>query len=155
MSGTVNGLLGVETARDLKKGYRVATDVRSCGGRPVHTFLITHLPIPQDDDDAWDWIDELDESSEAVDAITQPILLALIDRLLARHPEDYADADWEKCVWAEGPLRNCGTNDFVCVSVSGRHIDEGVQAFLVETALSLRLTVFDTESNDIHRPGDE
>jgi hypothetical protein len=117
----------------------------------MHTFLITHLPVPRDDEEAWDWIDSLEESNEPIDSISEPKFLNLIDILLARYPEDFPQDQWEKIVWAEGPLRRCGTNNILYVSVSGRHLNIGAQELLVQSARSLGLTSFDTESNEIHR----
>lgn len=118
----------------------------------MHSFMITHLEVPENDAEAWDWIESLDESSDQPDAITEPKLLALIDFLLTQFPENYPDEEWEKCVWAEGPMYRCGNDNVLWVSVSGRLLDKGVQKFLVDSARSFGLVSFNTESNEIIRP---
>ena len=61
----------------------------------MHSFMITHLEVPENDAEAWDWIESLDESSDQPDSITEPKLLALIDFLLTQFPENYPDEEWE------------------------------------------------------------
>lgn len=117
----------------------------------AYKIVVTVSPVPTDNEQAWKWIDVL---AKTVDKNPPQIFHELIDQLLARYPcysELLAQGRQKEAVWSDGPLRN---NIELLAPVIGmweRRVDEAVP-FLIETANSFGLTVFDPNTEIIHRP---
>src|SRR5262249_18844694 len=78
----------------------------------------------------------------------------LIDRLTARYPCfcDLPDEEIDDGAWSDGPLRNNAEYAMTVLGLASDHVEE-VQPFVVETANSLGLIVFDEQQGRIYRPG--
>ena len=119
----------------------------------MHSFMVVRLPVPLGDDEARDFIHRIDDEQSQREPLAVEFL-PFIAKLTERYPEftQLPADDFESSVWAEGPLIRCGSGDLLWVSVSGRHLDKGVEEFLVATSRLFGFTALDTESGNVHRP---
>jgi hypothetical protein len=119
-----------------------------------YAVMITVPPIPKDDEEAWDWIHELDESLYGKEVPLSAELRGLITELVKTYPRyaDLADGRKEDCVWAEEPLESNGHGRVLHIAFSGRHNIDPIHAHVVKVAKRLGLVVFDGQLSEIHRP---
>jgi hypothetical protein len=105
-------------------------------------------PVPDDDAEAWEALDELIEQEGPRPAVFQE----LHDRLTARYPCmcSVPDDEIDDTVWSDGPLINDFLHRAAVLGISYSRVDE-VLPFLVETANDLGLVVFDWATETIHR----
>ncbi len=116
-----------------------------------YKVVITVSPVPADEEQAWKWLDVL---AKTVDTNPPQLFHELIDRLLSRYhcyTELLAQGRQKESVWSDGPLRN---NIELLAPVIGIFDDRVGEAlpFLIDTANQLELTVFDPQTETIHRP---
>jgi hypothetical protein len=115
-----------------------------------YNVAIVVPPIPSDDAEAWAVIDEMIEQQGPRPSVFQE----LHDRLTARYPcmcavpEDQID----DTVWSDGPLINNFLHRAAVLGMSYSRVEE-VLPFLIATANSLGLVVFDWDTERIYRPG--
>ena len=113
-----------------------------------YTVAIVIPPVPADDRTAWAVVDGLIAESGARSAVFQQ----LHDQLTARFPcicslpDDLVDDG----VWSDGPLINNFGHRAAVLGIVFSRVDE-VLPFLLQTATQLGLTVFDWQTNQIHR----
>lgn len=116
-----------------------------------YNVAICTPPLPAEDDKAWDGLDSLINEQGA----PPPVFRELHDALTALHPcictlpDDKVD---EKGVWSDGPLWNDFGHCAAVLGMTWSRVEE-VLPFLVRTANSLGLTVFDWGGPTIYRPG--
>lgn len=116
-----------------------------------YNVAVASEPIPEEKAEAWSWIGVAAESD---DPSPPKIFHDLIDRLTARYPcicdldDDVVD---ELGVWSDGPLRNNIMRKAPVLGIVHARVDE-VLPFLIKTANSLGLTVFDWATETIYRP---
>jgi hypothetical protein len=116
-----------------------------------YNVALAREPVPANDAEAWAWIGT---AAETPDAAPPQVFHDLVDCLTARHPcicdlaDDVVD---DLGVWSDGPLRNNIMLKAPVLGVVYSRVDD-VLPFLIETANSLGLTVFDWATDTIHRP---
>jgi hypothetical protein len=106
-------------------------------------------PISPKDDDAWAEINIL------IDEIG-PISKEFIDlhrQLTSRYPclSDLSDNEIDDGVWSDGPLINNFGHRAAVLGIVSSRVDE-VLPFLITTANSMNMAVFDWATEQIHRP---
>jgi hypothetical protein len=115
-----------------------------------YNVAICTPPVPLDDTAAWAGLDDLIN----LQGSPPPVFRELHDLLTARYPcictlpDDRVDEDG---VWSDGPLWNDFGHRTAVLGVTWSRVEE-VLPFLVRTANSLGLTVFDWGARAIHRP---
>jgi hypothetical protein len=115
-----------------------------------YTVAVVAPPIPADDAEAWQELDALIDQHGPVPGVFR----TFHDRLTARYPClcSLPDDKVDDGVWSDGPLwNNFGRRAAVLGMVYSR-VDEVLQ-YLIESATSLDLAVFDWTTNLVHRPG--
>jgi hypothetical protein len=114
-----------------------------------YDVAIVATDIVSADADAWLRLDALIEQQG--DAPLQ--FQRLHDRIVARYPclSMLSDEAAEDCVWSSGPLWSGFSPVAAVLSIRHPRADE-VVPFVVETARSLGLSVFDWTTRHIHRP---
>ncbi len=105
-------------------------------------------PIPADDTAAWGVVDGLLEQNGLRPAVFQE----LHDRLTARYPCmcSVPDDQIDDTVWSDGPLINNFGHRAAVLGMSHSRVEE-VLPFLVETANTLGLVVFDWATESVYR----
>ena len=114
-----------------------------------YNVAICTPPLPKRDEDAWQVIDLLiDQEGEP-----PPVFRQLYEKLTAKYPciVEVPDPSVNPGVWSDGPLWN---NFGLRVAVLGMVYSRVGEAlpFVIETANSLGLTVFDWTGPVIYRP---
>lgn len=114
-----------------------------------YTVAVVVPPIPDHDDEAWQALDALIEQQGPAPSVFQ----TLHDRLTARYPClcSLPDDQIDDGVWSDGPLWNNFGHRAAVLGMVYSRADE-VSPFLIETAISLDLAVFDWTTNQVHRP---
>ena len=103
-------------------------------------------PLPASDAEAWKLYPTLSEEAEP-----QPeIFHELIARLAERYPWTFPDEEWDKLVWSISPLTNCIRHRVTELCMTYPSVAE-VAPFVVETAISLGLDVFEPQLTWIYR----
>lgn len=115
------------------------------------TFAIAGPDLPESDDEAREAISRMAQTD-----VNEPaeVFNTLLDRLTEKHPciTDLPDEDVDELgVWLDGPLRPVRQEAPVLGLVSDRV--SSVLPFVIDTANSLGLTVYDFQTGDVHRPG--
>ncbi len=107
-------------------------------------------PVPTDDDAAWGEVDGFISAEGAVPTVFRD----LHDQLTARYPCicDLPEDQFDDGVWSDGPLWNNFGHRAAVLGISWPRVEE-VLLFLVQTANSLGLTVFDWGGPSIYRAG--
>ena len=107
-------------------------------------------PVPEEDDVAWQAVDGMIDSP----GTPPPVFRHLHDLLTARYPCicTLPDDKVEEGVWSDGPLWNDFGYRAAVLGVIWSRVEE-VLPFLVRTANSLGLVVFDWGGPTIYRPG--
>ena len=112
--------------------------------------------VPADDTAAWDFSETLRGRYFDDDRPVSPQLLALHAALTARYPclSSYGpdDDDIDSCAWSDGPLINNFSSDMVALGLSGGPQREAVRDFVIHSAHTLGLTVFDPQAGSVSRP---
>jgi hypothetical protein len=113
-----------------------------------YTVVIVKQPIPDNDDAAWQFMQEL--ADRPCQEPVPHVYHKLIDRLTAVYPCicELEDSDG---AWSDGPLRN---NVGPAMTLLGLNVDRvsEVMPFVVKTANDLGLVVFDEQEGHIYRP---
>jgi hypothetical protein len=114
-----------------------------------YNVAICTPPVPADDDDAWASVNGLIDANGEV----PPVFRELHDLLTAKYPCicTLPDDEVDNGVWSDGPLWNDFGHRAAVLGVSWSRVEEGLP-FLVRTANSLGLTVFDWGGPTIYRP---
>ena len=112
-----------------------------------YNVAICIAPVPTDDHTAWEVLDSLISAQ----GTPPPIFRELDDVLTARYPCICNRVD-DDGVWSDGPLWNDFGNRAAVLGMIWSRVEE-VLPFLVRTANSLGLTVFDWGGPTIYRPG--
>jgi hypothetical protein len=114
-----------------------------------YNVAIIIAPVPTLDAAAWEAVHSLIEQPGPVPAIFQQ----LHDQLTARYPCmcSVPDDQIDDTVWSDGPLINNFLHRAAVLGISYSRVDE-VLPFLIETANSLGLIVFDWATERIYRP---
>lgn len=114
-----------------------------------YTIAIVESPIPADDAEAWNALDAL---TEAEGPVPQG-LRSLHDRLTERYAclSSLSDDEIDDGVWSDGPLWNNFAAQAAVLGVVYSRVEE-VLPFIIDTAASLGLAVFDWSTGHIHRP---
>ena len=117
-----------------------------------YNVAILKPPVPEDDATAWQFLREVAERQPRSEV--PQVFHTLIDRLTARYPCicDLPDERVDDGAWSDGPLRNNAGHAVTVLGLAPPRVHE-VQPFLVETANSLGLVVFDEQEGKIYRPG--
>jgi hypothetical protein len=113
-----------------------------------YDIAIVSGPVPRRDKDAWSELEALiDESGPAPETFR-----ILHERLTQRYPciTMLGDGNEDIGVWKDGPLWNSFGHRAAHLGLVSNRADE-VLPFLVETSISLNLTVFDWVTQQIHR----
>lgn len=115
-----------------------------------YTIDIIHVPIPDDDVDAWDFLDnDLRVSSEDDQRPLPDDVQELYRRLTARYP---CITENENGPWSDGPLIEDFGHDLTILGLSFSRVEE-VLPFVIATANDLGFPVFDGQDERFHRPG--
>lgn len=114
-----------------------------------YTVVICLPPIPIEDKQAWDQVEEVVERKGSI----PPIMHTLLDRLTARYPcpGTLSNGQADQSVWCEGPLSNTLGPQAAVLNLSSACVEE-VLPFVVETAMELGMIVLDPQDGCIHRP---
>ena len=117
-----------------------------------YNVAILKMPVPEDDAQAWNTLGEV--ARRPAEGEVPHVFHQLIDRLTERYPCicDLSDDDVNDGAWSDGPLRNNATPNMTVLGIVSSKVQE-VQPFVVETATSLGLVVFDEQAGAIYRPG--
>lgn len=113
-----------------------------------YNIAVVVPPLPVTDADAWNAVDSLIEQQGSPPAIFRE----LHDRLTARFPclSSLPDDQIDDGAWSDGPLWNNFGHRAAVLGMSYSRVDD-VLPFLIETANSLNLAVFDWATEQIHR----
>lgn len=117
----------------------------------AYKVAITVSPAPADDEQAWDWVTAL---AKVVDNSPVQVFHRLVDQLLAHYPCYsllLAQGRQKESVWSDGPLRNNIERLAPVIGIREDRVDEALP-FLIDRANQLGLTVFDPQTEMIHRP---
>jgi hypothetical protein len=114
-----------------------------------YTVAIVIPPVASDDATAWKEVDKLIEEEGPRPEIFQ----SLHDQLTTRYPClcSLPDEKVDDGVWSDGPLINNFSHRAAVLGISLNR--ETVLPFVIETANSLNLVVFDWQTEAIHRGG--
>jgi hypothetical protein len=114
-----------------------------------YNVAICTLPVPAQDDLAWEVVNGLIDAKGAVPTVFRE----LHDQLTARYPCicTLPDDKVDDGVWSDGPLWNNFGHRAGVLGMSYSRVDV-VLPFLVRTANALGLTVFDWGGLTIYRP---
>lgn len=114
-----------------------------------YDIAIVIPPISADDQEAWDSLDGLIDQVDSA----PPVFRTLHDRLTARYPclTSLSDDENDDGVWSDGPLWNNFGKRAAVLGISFSRVDK-VVPFVVESARSLGLLVFDYQTQHVHRP---
>ena len=113
-----------------------------------YSITVVASPIPADDAQAWALLDTIvDDVGPVPDVLRQ-----LHDRLTAKYPciSTLPDDQLDGGVWSMGPLWSAFGHQTAGLSLSFSRVAE-VLPFIIRTASSLNLAVFDAQTNQIHR----
>lgn len=113
-----------------------------------YAVAIVVPPVSSKDKEAWKQLDVLTEQ----EGPAPDVFLDLHDRLTARFPclSSLSDDEIDDGVWSDGPLWNNFGNKAAVLGMVYSRVAE-VLPFLIESANSLGLVVFDWTSGAIHR----
>ena len=111
---------------------------------------ITHVPVADTLDEAWDQLDELreEESGREYGAPPSEPLRQLYERLTAKFPCILVDSD---SPWSDGPLINNFGDKLATIGIVVSQMEEALP-FVIDTATGMGMTVFDAGDEQIHRP---
>ena len=115
-----------------------------------YNVAICTPPVPAEDDTAWDGLDSIINEQGAPPVVFRQLHDALTARYpcICTLPDDKVD---EEGVWSDGPLWNDFGHRAAVLGMTWSRVEE-VLPFLVLTANSLGLTVFDWGGPTIYRP---
>ena len=110
---------------------------------------IVTVPIADDDDDAWQQLDEIREEEEDREYGSPPSdpMMNLYRRLTARYPCIMENPD---SPWSDGPLVNNFGDQLTTLGIVSTRLEETLP-FVVETATEMGFTVFDAADERIYR----
>jgi hypothetical protein len=114
-----------------------------------YTFAVVLPPVPDDDAEAWKALDQFTaEQGPAPDVFRK-----LHDELTARFPClcSLPDEEIDNGVWSDGPLWNNFGHRAAVLGMMFSRVEDALP-FVIETAAKFGLTVFDWQTNEIHRP---
>jgi hypothetical protein len=114
-----------------------------------YTIVFTRNKIPTDDNDAWDYVQELidEDSGEPSDDF-----VGLLKKLMKRYPcicDDPVD-DEAELIWSDGPLLNNAGKNVTVLGLSSC-IEEAIP-YIVKVANKSGFVVFDEQEEKIYRP---
>jgi hypothetical protein len=114
-----------------------------------YNVAVCTTPVPADDDAAWEIL------KRPIDSQGRPpqVFRELHDALTARYPCicTLPDDRVDEGVWSDGPLWNNFGSRVAVLGITWSRVEE-VLPFLIQTANSLGLTVFDWGGPAIYRP---
>ncbi|KZX79232.1 hypothetical protein A3715_28465 [Oleiphilus sp. HI0009] len=114
--------------------------------------------VPRNNEEAWEYIQNLREEYYEDDSGAHEKLQKLHDRLVEKYPclssYDEDDPEFESSPWADGPMINNFASKMGMLAVVYQRVDE-VFPFILENALELGIIVADGQSEKIYRPGEE
>jgi hypothetical protein len=113
-----------------------------------YVVTITSLPLPDNDDEAWDRLVEIDQANEGTFGTPGAEMEKLYHRLSERFP---CIIDAPDSPWSDGPLRNNFGRHMAAVGISYSRVEEALP-FVIETATQMGCTVLDGTDETIHRP---
>lgn len=115
-----------------------------------YTVTITRNDIPNDDKQAWDYIETL---YAAESEKSSPDFVNLIEKLTEKYPCicDLPDDLVDDGVWSDGPLVNNAGDKITTIGVVYSQV-ENVIPFVIETANRMGFVVFDGQTGSIARP---
>ena len=122
-----------------------------------YDITISLAPVPADDKAAWqqrnEWLEKIEDRLEGERSMPQPFAKLHAD-LTARFPCicDLPDDRVDDGVWSDGPLRDNFGHEVAELGIIFSRVED-VLPFVIETANRLGLTVFDRQTDQIHRPG--
>lgn len=118
-----------------------------------YSLAFAHTDIPDNDGEAWPWIDKAIEAYYEDDSPPHPKLKSLHDNLTKKFPciSTLPDDEIDDGVWSDGPLIDNFCGDMGMVAFSFSRTKE-VLPFVIEQARALGITVFDHQTHEIHRP---
>ncbi|WP_193166213.1 hypothetical protein [Microbulbifer hainanensis] len=113
--------------------------------------------VPDENDAAWKYIEELREEYYEDKSGAHEKLIALHKILTDKYPclcsyED-DDPEMENSPWADGPMLNNFASKMGMLAILYSRADE-LFPFILEKALLLDITVADGQSEKIYRPGE-
>lgn len=113
-----------------------------------YVVTITSLPLPDNDEEAWERFAEIDEANAGTFGSPGPVIEKLYKQLSDRYPCIIVAPDNP---WTDGPLRNNYGRDMAAVGIIYSRVGE-VLPFVIETATRLGCAVLDGQDDKIHRP---
>jgi hypothetical protein len=122
-----------------------------------YDITISLAPVAADDKAAWQqhnqWLEKIGEPLKGDESMLQPFARLHAD-LTARFPCicDLPDDRVDGGVWSDGPLSDNFGHEVAELGIVFSRVEE-VLPFLIDTANRLGLTVFDRQTDQIHRPG--
>ena len=125
--------------------------IKSSSESMSYNVAVCIPPIPAEDKAAWQVVDGI----ISAEGTPPPVFRELHDMLTARYPCICTPPDHrvdEEGVWSDGPLWNDFGHRAAVLGIIWSRVDE-VLPFLVRTANSLGLVVFDWGGPTIYRPG--
>lgn len=111
---------------------------------------ITRTDIPENDDAAWEYLDELREKESGESSND---FIYLIKNLMERYPcicDESDVGDDRDFIWSDGPLINNAGHNITTLGLST--MTEEAMPFIIKTANSLGFVVFDEQTGIISRP---
>lgn len=118
-----------------------------------YSMIVVVPPVPDADDEAWDWVEALDEALFEKRTPLDVSLRIFVEELVKTYPRSSSlpPERHEECVWAEEPLESNGYGALLHVALSGRHNIDSLCAFIVALANRMNLVVFDGPGGRILR----
>ena len=117
-----------------------------------YSFAISALPIPDDEDAAWQYVENLIANQDG-DAQPNPAYLDVIRKLTAVYPciSELNDDELDDPIWSDGPLIDNAGHSVTVLGLSTRTVDE-VLPKIIEVVVSCDLALLDFQSGQIYRP---
>lgn len=118
-----------------------------------YNIIISTLPIPEDDEAAWEYIDARLEQEHETELPAHPAYLDLIRKLTAIYPCicDLETEDIDDGVWSDGPLLLNAGHAATVLGLVYSAVDEALPV-IIQIALRNNLAVLDAQSGRIYRP---
>lgn len=109
---------------------------------------ITSLPLPDNEEEAWDCLVEIDAANEGTFGTPGPKMEELYRRLSKRYP---CITEATESPWCDGPLLDNFGRDIATIGVIYSRATEAM-LFIIEVATQLGCTVLDGQDDKIYRP---
>lgn len=117
-----------------------------------YNYMICRKPIPSNIDEAWNYIEELSDSSYYDKRVIPEDFKKLYNILTEKYPCicDLPDDKIDEGVWSDGPLINNFTYDYICLGLVYSKVKK-VLPFIISSVKKLGFVLFDPGNRKIYK----